>query len=192
MQGNQLVFDQLQSDPNFVVDFVVDNNPEEVLARLTGLNLLPVVPQEATKKNLKAAIRQIGDAEALREVIEVPYINAASNYTGGLEDLFQNRALQKSGNGGQGVGLNLTSGILNVGSSIVGFLTSRNQLAQTQLQSEMSQAQLDAQQQLQQEQLDFEAQQAEANKVLGIPLNAFIAVVGAVAVILSVAFLSRK
>lgn len=186
-----MVYDQLQTDPNFVVDFVVDNNAEEVLARLSGRNLLPVAPQDANKKILKSAIRKIGDAEMLREVIEVPYINSASNYTGGLEDAFESVALEKSG-GEPNVGLNLTSGILNVGSAVVSFLTSRNTLEQTELQAEMTQAQLDAQLAMQSAQQQYELEQAERNKVLGIPLNAFIAVVGAVAVIFVVAMLSRK
>jgi hypothetical protein len=189
---SQVVYDQLQNDPNFVVDFAVDNNPEEVMARLSSLNLLPVPPQDVTKKVLKGAVRRIGDAETLREVLEVPYVNNASNYTGGLEAEFESNAYAKTGNGQQGVGLNLTSGILSIGSSVVSFLTSRNQLANTELQSEMTQAQLDAQQQMLLSQQEFERQQLEANRVLGIPLNAFIAVVGAMAVIFVVALIKSK
>lgn len=191
MEGNAMVYDQLQSDPNFVVDFVVDNNPEEVLARLSGVNLLPVAPQDATKKILRASVRKIGDAETLRSVLEVPYVNSASNYTGGLEDAFEAQALEKSG-GDSNVGLNISSGILNVGSAVVNFLTSRNTLQQTELQAEMTQAQLDAQQAMIEAQLHAEAEAREANKVLGIPLNAFLALVGAAAVIVVVAFISSK
>ena len=48
-----MVIDQLYSDPNYVVDFIVDNNPTEVQAHLSGLNLLSGTPQGDTKNSLK-------------------------------------------------------------------------------------------------------------------------------------------
>lgn len=187
-QVNPMVLDQLQSDPNFAVDFIVDNNPEEVLARLSGLNLLPVPPQEATKQVLKNSIRGISDEETLGEVLDVPYVNEASNYTGGYEQALTPAVGQKAA----GAGVTVVNGIMNVGNSVLQFLTQRQATMQTELQADITSEQLFAQQAMQEEQLAFEREQAEKNRVLGIPLNAFIAVVGSAAAIVVIALLTRK
>ena len=58
---NPLVIDQLASDPSYAVDFVIDNNPQQVQANLNGLNLLGVAPQEATKADVRKAVFSISD-----------------------------------------------------------------------------------------------------------------------------------
>jgi hypothetical protein len=187
-QANAMVFDQLQSDPNFAVDFIVDNNPEEVLARLSGRNLLSVAPQEATKQTIKSDIRRISDEETLSEVLDVPYVNEASNYTGGYEDMLSQRASQKAA----GVGVGIVNGILAVGQQTLGFLTQRAATQQQQIASEMQSEALQSQEEMLAAQQEFERQQQEKNRVLGLPLNAFITIVGSAAFIVVVAMLTRK
>jgi hypothetical protein len=185
-QANEMVYDQLQSDPNFAVDFIVDNNPEEVLARLTGRNLLSVVPQEATKQTLKRDIRRISDEETLSEVLDVPYVNEASNYTGGYEDMLSN------GPKAAGAGVAVVNGILSVGQSTLNFFTQRAATQQQAIAADMQSEALQSQAEMLAQQQAYERQQQEASRVLGLPLNAFITIVGSAAVIIAIALLTRK
>ena len=183
-----MVVDQLRTDPDFAVDFIVDNNPEEVLAHLTGLNLLPVAPQEATKATVKSTLRTISDEETLREVLAVPYVNEQTNYTGGYAEVLSAPAHSKSGDAPQkaaGVGLAIVNGILSLGTAVAGAFTAQ---ANAEAQAEAQQAAL----QMQQEQLAAEAEAREANKVLGLPLNAFLAIVGGVVAIIVIALLTTR
>ena len=179
-----MVVDQLRTDPDFAVDFIVDNNPEEVLAHLTGLNLLPVAPQEATKATVKSTLRT---EETLREVLAVPYVNEQSNYTGGYAEALSTPAHSKSGDATQkaGAGLAIVNGILSLGTAVAGAFTAQ---ANAEAQAEAQQAAL----QMQQEQLAAEAEAREANKVLGLPLNAFLAIVGGVVAIIVIALLTTR
>jgi hypothetical protein len=180
-QVNPMVVDQLRSDPDFAVDFIVDNNPEEVLAHLTGLNLLPVAPQEATRATVKTTLRTISDEETLREVLSVPYVNEQSNYTGGYE-----KALTVPPNAkAVGAGLAVVNGILALGQSVAGAFTA-------QANAEANIAASEAATLMQQQQLDAEAAEREANKVAGIPLTAFLAIVGSVVAIILIALLTRR
>ena len=172
---NPLVLDQLASDPSYAVDFVIDNNPQQVQANLNGLNLLGVAPQEATKADVRKAVFSIRDEETLGEVLTVPYINENPNYTGGYQDELEVPAYTKSGepnteatNRG-GVGLQIVNGILTVAGNYLNLQTTQEQseqLAETQaFQMEMAQLQ---------------AEQEEKRKVLGFPPQVFLALLGAV------------
>jgi hypothetical protein len=180
-QVNPMVIDQLRSDPDFAVDFIVDNNPEEVLAHLTGLNLLPVAPQEATKATVKNTLRTISDEETLREVLSVPYVNEQSNYTGGYQQALNLPPDAKAA----GVGLAVVNGILSLGTAVAGAFTA-------QAQGEASIAASEASVQMQQQELDAQAAELEASKVAGIPLNAFLAIAGGVTAIIVIALLTRR
>lgn len=187
-QVNPMVVDQLRSDPDFAVDFIVDNNPEEVLAHLTGLNLLPVAPQEATRATLKSTLRTISDEETLREVLSVPYVNEQNNYTGGYAQALDSPAFSKGGNPSAksgGAGLAIVNGILSLGTAVSGAFTA-------QAQSESSIAASQAAIEMQQQQLEADAEAREANKVAGIPLNAFLAIAGGVTAIVVIALLTRR
>jgi len=192
---NPLVLDQLKADPNFVLDFVVDNNPQGVLANLSSLNLLAGTPQELTRKQLKDQVRAIPDPNTLIEVTSVAYDNEADNYTGGYGDTLEVATDPGNFVGQQkaaGVGLGIFQGITQLGVGVANFLTSRNQLQATQAAAEAAteQAQIsaDLQRDLQAEQLAFEAQ----NKVFGIPRNAFIVTVVAFAIVVVVGFISTR
>ena len=192
---NPLVLDQLKADPNFVLDFVVDNNPQGVLANLSSLNLLAGTPQELTRKQLKDQVRAIPDPSTLIEVTSVAYDNEASNYTGGYGDVLETATDPGNFAGQQkaaGVGLAIFQGITQLGMGVANVLTSRNQLQETQAaaQAATEQAQIsaDLQRDLQAEQLAFEAQ----NKVFGIPRNAFIVTVVAFAIVVVVGFISTR
>jgi hypothetical protein len=188
---NPLVLDQLKADPNFALDFVVDNNPQGVLANLSSLNLLAGTPQELTRKDLKKQIRSISDPATLIEVTSVAYDNEASNYTGGYADALDvptdpgNFAGQQKA---AGAGLAIFQGITALGQAAANLLTSRNQLEVAREGTEQAQIAADLQRDLNEQQLAAEQQ----NKVFGIPRNAFIVLVVSFAVVLVVGFISTR
>jgi len=188
---NPLVLDQLKADPNFALDFVVDNNPQGVLANLSSLNLLAGTPQELTRKDLKKQIRSISDPATLIEVTSVAYDNEASNYTGGYANALDvptdpgNFAGQQKA---AGAGLAIFQGITALGQAAANLLTSRNQLEVAREGTEQAQIAADLQRDLNEQQLAAEQQ----NKVFGIPRNAFIVLVVSFAVVLVVGFISTR
>lgn len=179
---------QLNSDPNLAVDFIIDNNPEEVQAQLSGLNLLSVAPQNATVQSIKNDVRRITDVETLQEVLTVPYINDNPNYTGGYEQMLSVPApavgMAKT-TGGTGAGVAIVNSISTLGSSIAGIFVSQNQedLANINAQSAYDQALINQQ---------INQANIQANKVFGIPMNAFIAIVGAIVALFAIVLISTK
>tara|TARA_R110000824_G_scaffold90124_3_gene220425 strand:- start:1441 stop:2010 length:570 start_codon:yes stop_codon:yes gene_type:complete len=188
MSDSQMVLDQLNSDPSFVVDFIIDNNPTEVQAHLTGLNLLSGTPQGDSKDSLKADIYSIDDEETLRNVLEVPYINDRSNYTGGLEYELSTPDSPIGGQQKVGGGLAIVNGILNVGGSVLGYLTTLQQTEQLEIQAELTQAQIDAQ--LEAQRLALE--QEERNKILGVSPKVLMIIVGSFVMVVIVALVTSK
>jgi hypothetical protein len=189
--GNQMVLDQLYSDPNYVVDFIVDNNPTEVQAHLSGLNLLSGTPQGDTKNSLKADVRAIDDEETLRQVLAVPYNNQATNYTGGLEVELSTPDAPIGGNSelkSGGGGVVLLNGLFSVGNSVLEYLTNQQEAENleitAELQEEAIQAELEAER--------IRAESLESQKVLGLPPMVFISIIGAIAVIIVFAFATSK
>jgi hypothetical protein len=186
--GNQMVLDQLNSDPNYVVDFIVDNNPTEVQAHLTGLNLLSGTPQGDTKASIKADVRAIDDEETLRQVLEVPYNNQATNYTGGLEVDLSTPDAPIGGTKSATGGVVLLNGVFSVANSYLEFLTGNQTAQNLETQAELQQEAIDAQ--LEAERL--RAESLESQKVLGLPPMVLISIIGAIAVIMVFAFATSK
>ena len=189
--GNQMVLDQLYSDPNYVVDFIVDNNPTEVQAHLSGLNLLSGTPQGDTKDSLKADVRAIDDEETLRQVLAVPYNNQATNYTGGLEVELSTPDAPMGGNSelkSACGGVVLLNGVFSLGNSVLEFITGQQTAENLELQAELQQDQIEAQ--LEAERI--RAESLERQKVLGLPPMVFMSIIGAIAVIIVFAFATSK
>lgn len=188
--GNQMVIDQLYSDPNYVVDFIVDNNPTEVQAHLSGLNLLSGTPQGDTKNSLKADVRVIDDEETLRQVLAVPYNNQATNYTGGLEVELSTPDAPMGGNSElkTGAGVVLLNGVFSVGNNVLEYLTGQQTAENLQTTAELQQEQIEAE--LEAERI--RAETLEGQKVLGLPPMVFMSIIGAIAVIIVFAFATSK
>jgi hypothetical protein len=180
---DQAVLDRLRDDPEFAVDFIIDNNPAEVQAHLSGLNLLSVVPQDATNEVLKQDVRRITDPQTLEEVLRVPYINDAGNYTGGY-----GQALDTTSTRAAGAGLAIFQGISTLGTAAANYFTSQNQAA---IAAEATaQAQILADAQVEQAQIALE--QEKTKRTFGIPTNAFLIIVGSIAAIIIVAMATAK
>jgi|TARA_R110000782_G_scaffold47926_3_gene105007 hypothetical protein len=185
MAVNSLVLDQLRTDPSFAVDFIIDNNPQQVQAQLSGLNLLTGSPQEGTRNTLRSDVRAIDDEETLREVLAVPYVNEASNYTGGYQDSLNVPPHTKSGDEtsnqkGVGIGLSIIDGIFNLGGAYFA-----SQTAETNAESAayMADAQLEA--------ANIAANQEERNKILGFPPQVFMVVMAVFALVVLLAFFKK-
>ena len=179
----------LNSDPNLAVDFIIDNNPEEVQAHLSGLNLLSVAPQNATVDVLKNDVRRITDAETLQEVLTVPYVNENPNYTGGYESEltippFGVNGQAKSNQNGQ-VGLSVINGISAIGTAIANVFVSQNQAETAGIQAESAY-------EISQIQQEINEANIAAGKTFGIPTSAFIAIVGAMVVLFAIVLISTK
>lgn len=187
---DQAVLDRLRDDPEFAVDFIIDNNPTEVQAHLSGLNLLSVVPQDATNEVLKQDVRRITDPQTLEEVLRVPYINDAGNYTGGYGQVLDTTSTRVAG-----AGLAIFQGISTLGTAAANYFTSQNQAAiaseaTAQAAEATAQAQILADAQTQQAQLALE--QEKAKRTFGIPTNAFLIIVGSIVAIIIVAMATAK
>jgi len=191
-----MVLDQLKSDPSFAVEFLVDNNPSEVQAHLSGLNLLTGSPQESTRQSLLADIYSIDDAGTIEEVLAVPYINENPNYTGGYEVQL---SLEGSAVGGQQkaltFGMVLVQGIATVGTSITNFLVSNNNVEMSEnsliglgLTNDQQDDVIEAQR------LALLAEEARLNrsKIFGFPPNLFLALIGAMTIIAVFAMIALK
>ena len=186
-QVSQLVLDQLASDPAYAIDFVIDNNTQQVQANLDGLNLLGVSPQDATRKDLRSAVFAIDDEETLRQVLAVPYVNENGNYTGGYEEYLSAPPTLRSGQENttgtnrNGAGLSIVNGILNIGTGYFGYASQQEITEQQQIQLQM-----------QQNQLDYNIQVEEGRKVFGLNPNIFLALLGAVVVMVIVVAVKNK
>jgi len=186
--NKQMVLDQLNSDPSYVVDFIIDNNPSEVQAHLSGLNLLSGTPQGDSKDSLKADIYSINDEETLRSVLSVPYVNERSNYTGGLEVELSTPDSPIGGTKTAGTGLAIFNGVFNVGAGVLNFLTSQETTEQLEIQAELTQAQIDAQ--LEAERLRL--QKEERDKILGVSPKVLMIIIGSVVLVVIVALVTGK
>ena len=190
-QPNSLVLDQLRSDPYFAVDFIVDNNPEGVMANLSSLGLLSGTPQELTREQLRREVLEIEDPATMIEVTNVAYDNQATNYTGGYGNVLAfdtdpgNYTAQAKA---AGVGLAIFNGITQLGSSVAQYLTGRTNVQVAEEYTEQAQINAQLALELQQQQLAFE----DTQRVFGIPKSAFIVTVVSLAVVIGIGFLSRK
>jgi len=181
MSQNLMVLDQLKADPRFVVDFIVDNNPSEVQARLSGLNLLDGYPQEDSRESLLSDIYSIDEAGTIQEVLSVPYINENGNYTGGYEQQLSVQGSAVGGKNNPNSGLNILNGVFSLGNSIAGVIASQNAVEIAEIQAEQ-----------QQELLAWESAEAEKSKIFGFPPQVFMAIIGAVVVISVFALISMR
>jgi len=189
MSHDLMVIDQLKSDPSFAVEFLLDNNPSEIQAHLSGLNLLTGFPQESTRQSLLADIYSIDDAVTIKEVLAVPYINEKDNYTGGYE---QQLSVQGSAVGGEQkgatFGMVLVNGIASIGNSITNYLVSNNEVDIAELGVEGLELNLEAQRQA------LIAEEARLNraKIFGFPPSLVLALVGSVTIIAVFAMIALK
>lgn len=80
------IINKLESDPYYVAQFVVDNNFPAIKVKMNEKGYFPASKEEAVRLLLQIAANT--DNSTIDYILNVPYINATSDYTGGLSDYF--------------------------------------------------------------------------------------------------------
>lgn len=133
------VLSQLQSSPQFVVGFVVDNNPDAVMANLSAIGKLPATPETVTRNQIVSAVLGLKQSE-MESVLSVPYDFNQTNYTGGLEKELTQGVYFDSQQKGPGLALAIITGVTTLGGGFFGWLQSGNQQEAAQAQLQAAQA----------------------------------------------------
>jgi len=183
MTSKQII-ELLNTDFEFGVNFIIDNNPNAVENNISGLSLpLPQNPSNLQMREVVDTLLQDGTDETaldkVSEILHVPYNDGATNYTGGFGEYLQ--AKQPPSQANMSVGLmvaNLVGGILNTAGTIW------NSYKQEDI--------MELQQEMLNEQYAFELDKIERTKVLGIPQSVFIAVIGFIMFVVLILFLSNR
>lgn len=172
---NAQILNNLQTDYEFGINFIIDNNPEGVEANLNANNF--TLQPNPTKSQLKAKIDEIiglGQEELAIEILQVPYLNQANNYTGNLEEPIKQIGATNGIATPRAVGVAIA--IITLVTTIGGGILA---LKGNQAQQELAQTQLEQQQVLAQ----MQQQEIEANKVLGLPKSVFYGLIGLIGLV---------
>jgi hypothetical protein len=182
--NSQEIINLLNSDFEFGVNFIIDNNPQAIESNISGLSIaLPQNPSNLSLREVIDTLLQDGENEnavdQVKEILEVPYLDGASNYTGGFANYLQSQQPPSQSNANTGLMItNIIGGILNVAGTIWNGYKQEDIL---ELQQEMAN-----------EQYAYELDKIERTKILGIPQAVFIAVIVFVMFVVLILFLSNK
>lgn len=163
----------VQGDGALAIYFVIDNNPAAVQSNLDSRGLL--ADPNPSREDLFNAITSITDQNTFLEVLNVPYLDNQTNYTGNLEEFFPSVPLKS------GAFLAIASGVLSATGSLFNWLGSKEQTNQAEIAAEM-----------QAEQLQFQRELDEKNRVFGIPLNTVVIFAAIFAVVIVVAIIFNR
>ena len=183
---NAQIIELLNTDFEFGINFIIDNNPQAVESNINALNLpLPTNPStlqlRETIDNLLENSENTQSAQAdIEYILNVPYDDTANNYTGGFASYFQSKQSQNP-NVNSSVAVAVITAIGSIVGGVSNFLTSKN-----------NEDMLEIQQQMQQDQIQYELDRIERTKVLGIPQAVFIAVLGFLMFMILIMFLTKK
>lgn len=179
------VINLLNTDLNFGINFIIDNNPEGVQSRISSLNI------PLTQNPPKSVLRQVIDdlmsdgsnpnAQSNVEfILSVPYKDTAQNYTGNFGDYFRSVQISQGGNIQKDANLIIASlsGILG---SVADVWVSFKQ-----------QDYLETQQDMREEYYKYNLDKIERTKVFGIPQGVFYAMVGFVAILVIVSMMAKN
>ena len=178
------IIELLNTDFEFGINFIIDNNPQAIENNISGLSLpLPQNPSNLQMREVIDALLQDGSdetaVEKISEIIHVPYDDGATNYTGGFGEYLQSQQPPAQSNASAGLMIaNLVGGILNVAGTIW------NSYKQEDI--------MELQQEMLNEQYAYELDKIERTKVLGIPQSVFIAVIGFIMFVVLILFLSNR
>lgn len=179
---NAQILDKLQSDYEFGINFIIDNNPEGVEANLNANNYL--LQPNPTKAQLKSKISEIidrGQGELAIEILQVPYLNQATNYTGNLEQPIKQIGVNSGVPQPRALGIAIISLVATIGGGI---------LAVKQTQAEQENLQL--QQDILDTQAEIEASKTDRETVAGIPKGIFYGLIGLIALVIILIALRNK
>ena len=177
------IINLLQSDFEFGINFIIDNNPSAVESNISSLSIpLPPNPSNLQLKEVIDTLLQDGSddtaPEKVKEIILVPYIDTASNYTGELGTEISSLMPEADKNASGGLWVGLISGILSGVANVWGAYKQEDIL--------------EIQAQMQQDQIAFELEKIERTKILGIPQAVFLAVIVFIMFAMLIVFLSNR
>lgn len=181
---SQEIIDLLNSDFEFGVNFIIDNNPSGVESNISSLSIpLPQNPSNLQLREVIDTLLQDGDdpnaVEKVKEILEVPYIDTTTNYTAGFSGYLRAQMPPSAAN--ESVSAMVISGIS-------GILNTAGTIWAGYKQEDIA----EIQQQMQQDQIAFELEKIERTKILGIPQAVFIAVIVFVMFVALIIFLSNR
>ena len=182
------IWSNLQSDPQFAINFIIDNNPAAVESNLTGQGVsLPANPSNAQiRGEIDALMEQIKEGVdntdlISNDILAVPYIDTNPNYTGGMTNnasfmtaVNNERAINPNNKIQGSIWIGVISGITNAVGGIISGIQNK-QIAQIQQQNL-------------QMQLEADRDRFESGKVFGIPMMVVLAMIGFVAFVSYLAY----
>ena len=181
---SQEIIDLLNSDMEFAINFIIDNNPEAVESQISGLSIpLPQNPSNLQMREVIDSLLQDGTNEQapdqIAEILDVEYIDTAPNYTGGFASYFSQ--MMPPSPTGKGAGIVITQAISGILQAVGSVWTAYKQEDIMEIQAQM-----------QQDQYAYELEKIERTKILGIPQAVFIAVIVFVMFVALIVFLSNR
>lgn len=181
---SQEIIDLLNSDFEFGVNFIIDNNPSAVENNISSLSIpLPQNPSNLQIREVLDSLLQDGEnPEAInqfQEILTVPYIDNAPNYTAGFSDYIESKMPPS------GINESVAPLVISAISSLVG--TAGN-IWNSYKQEDL----MEIQAQMQQDQIAFELEKIERTKILGIPQAVFISVIVFVMFVVLILFLTNR
>tara|TARA_R110000803_G_scaffold84831_3_gene151085 strand:- start:301 stop:876 length:576 start_codon:yes stop_codon:yes gene_type:complete len=183
LTSNQII-ELLNTDFEFGINFIIDNNPQAIENNISGLSLpLPQNPSNLQMREVIDTLLQDGSdenaVEKVSEIIHVPYNDGATNYTGGFGEYLQ--SIQEP------VGINASTGLM-IANLVGGILNVAGTIWNSYKQEDI----MELQQEMLNEQYAYELDKIERTKVLGIPQSVFIAVIGFIMFVVLILFLSNR
>jgi len=187
MSTNVLTTEQmmnlLNTDYEFGINFVIDNNPTAVQGKIDSLGL----PLSANPSNLQ--IREAIDDlmlsddsdkwEKLKEITEVFYDDTNPNYTGGFaNDFAQMQTDSPNAVASGGIIITAITGFLQAGANAYAGWTNM-QVSQDQLE-------------MQENALAQQWAMFQDSKIMGIPQTTFIAILGFILAVLVIMSMNKK
>lgn len=181
---SQEITDLLNSDFEFGINFIIDNNPSAVESNISSLSIpLPQNPSHLQLREVIDSILQNGeDPEAIAkftEILSVPYLNDTPNYTAGFVDYLGDKMPPSPSNA------SVTVAVIGAIAGIVGVA---GNIWSGYKQEDIA----EIQQQMLADQYAHEIDKIERTKILGIPQTIFIAIIVFIMFVVFLLFLSRK
>jgi|LUMR01.1.fsa_nt_gb hypothetical protein len=86
-QTNQQIYQNLTTDGEYAINFIIDNNPLAVAENLTAYGVeLPANPSNASIRQTLDQLMITAPESDVMDILDVPYLEDAPNYTGGMSE----------------------------------------------------------------------------------------------------------
>jgi len=184
--NSQQIIDLLNSDYEFGINFIIDNNPQAVESNISSLSIpLPQNPSNLQIREVIDTLLQDGTNDEavsqITEILDVQYIDTATNYTGGFASYLHSQKPPSPTGEAESGGVVVAQVISNILGAVGNVWSAYKQEDLLELQQEMMQ-----------EQYAFELEKIEKTKILGIPQAVFISIIVFIMFVALIIFLSNR